>query len=298
MDIIRIVLELLYWNFGGKMGKKITITGAGGYIGRDVVNAFLNKNIPVTAVDINTNFIDNRASIVECNIFEDKGDIYKKINEPEICLHLAWQDGFNHNAQSHIMNIPKHYTFINNMIENGLKQIVVLGTMHEVGYWEGAIDENTPTNPISFYGIGKNTVRQIVQEISKKKGVIFQWLRAFYILGDDLQNRSIFTRILEMEKEGKPTFPFTTGENKYDFIDIDILANQIVASVMQTEVTGIINCCTGNPISLKEKVEQFIFEKNLKIKPEYGVYPSRPYDSPAIWGDPTKITQILKNYNP
>lgn len=30
-----------------------------------------------------------------------------------------------------------------------------MGSMHEVGYWEGAIDENTPTHPSSYYGIAK-----------------------------------------------------------------------------------------------------------------------------------------------
>ena len=49
---------------------------------------------------------------------------------------------------------------------------------------------------------------------------------------------------------------------------------------MQREVTGIINCCTGQPISLAERVEQFIQEHGLKIKLEYGAFPDRPYDSP------------------
>ena len=46
---------------------------------------------------------------------------------------------------------------------------------------------------------------------------------------------------------------------------------------------------------LKDKVEQFIKEKNLDIAPEYGVYPSRRYDSPAIWGDATLINKIMKS---
>ena len=31
-----------------------------------------------------------------------------------------------------------------------------MGSMHEIGYWEGAIDENTPCNPMSMYGIAKD----------------------------------------------------------------------------------------------------------------------------------------------
>ena len=68
----------------------------------------------------------------------------------------------------------------------------------------------------------------------------------------------------------------------------------ISATVMQNEVNGIINVCKGEPISLAERVEQFIKENNLDIKLEYGAFPDRPYDSPCVYGDATKIKAILK----
>lgn len=73
------------------------------------------------------------------------------------------------------------------------------------------------------------------------------------------------------------------------------LAQQIAIAISQTEVTGIINCCSGNPVTLAEQVENFIKEYQLDIKLEYGVFPDRPYDSPIIYGDATKIQTILKN---
>ena len=112
--------------------------------------------------------------------------------EPEVCIHLAWRNGFVHNADSHILDLPKHYTFVKNMLDGGCRHMVVMGSMHEVGYWEGAIDEYTPTNPKSLYGIAKNSLRQICLElVNGKKDVCMQWIRGFYILGDDLKNNSI-----------------------------------------------------------------------------------------------------------
>lgn len=103
---------------------------------------------------------------------------------------------------------------------------------------------------------------------------------------------SIFCKLLNAAEEGKKTFPFTTGKNKYDFINVDELAHLISAAVMQNEVTGIINVCKSEPISLAERVEQFIVEHNLDIKLEYGAFPDRPSDSPCEYGDATKINQI------
>jgi len=190
--------------------------------------------------------------------------------------------------------IPKK--FLKKIYEFGIRNINVIGTMHEIGYWEGEVDNDTTTNPISFYGIAKNSLRQSLKILEDSdKELFIKWLRVFYIQGDDRNNNSIFSKILQKEEEGAKTFPFTTGKNKYDFINISILAEMISKASLQTEVTGIINCCSGKPVSLNEKVESFLKENNLKIKLEYGVFPDRSYDSPAIWGNNSIISKIMNN---
>lgn len=62
---------------------------------------------------------------------------------------------------------------------------------------------------------------------------------------------------------------------------------------MQDKVNGIINCCSGKPVTLAEQVETFIKEHGFDIKLEYGAFPDRPYDSPVIYGDDKKIKAIL-----
>lgn len=274
----------------------ILVTGANGYIGNHVVKTLLDKGNEVIAIDFKSDNIDNRAKVHSYNIFENKEALINDLKDVDTVLHLAWQDGFVHNSENHIKNLPAHYEFIKTCIDNGIKHIAVMGTMHEVGYHEGKIDENTPTNPLSMYGIAKNSLRQCCQALkTNNPDVCFQWIRAFYILGDDEKNNSIFAKILKAEKEGKTEFPFTSGENQYDFMDITELSEQITQVVMQTTVNGIINCCTGIPVRLKDKVEEFLKQKNLKIKLAYGKYPDRAYDSPIIYGDNTKIKQIQNN---
>ena len=64
---------------------------------------------------------------------------------------------------------------------------------------------------------------------------------------------------------------------------------------MQNQINGVINVCTGKPVSLADKVESYIKEHHFNIKLKYGAYPDRPYDSPGEWGDPTLINQIMEN---
>lgn len=273
--------------------KTILVTGANGYIGRHVVKALLKRNYQVKAVDLVTDGIDPEAQILQVPIFDGASDIYQKLGEPDIVIHLAWRNGFVHNADSHILDIPDHYTFIKNLFEGGLKQIAIMGTMHEIGYWEGAIDEHTPANPTSLYGMSKNILRQIALQTAKEHGGICQWLRAYYIIGDDLKNHSVFTKISQMAEEGKATFPFTSGKNQYDFLEVDELAEQIAAAATQDQIAGIINCCSGKPVSLADKVQEFITRHGYQIRPDFGAYPDREYDSPGVWGDDSKIRKIM-----
>lgn len=271
---------------------KILVTGANGYIGQGVVKALLDSGNEVIATDIRDTYIDKRANIMLADIFT-MDNPFEYFGQPEVVIHLAWRNGFVHNDMSHIEDLPKHYVFLKNLLEAGLKHLCVMGSMHEIGFFEGSINENTPTNPLSLYGISKDALRRSVELIAKQKEVIFQWIRGYYIVGNSEQGCSIFSKITEAEKSGKEFFPFTTGQNQWDFIDYDCFCNQIKAIALQEKYTGIINACSGRPEKLADRVERFIKENHYKIKLNYGTFPDRPYDSKAVWGDDTIIQKIM-----
>lgn len=273
---------------------KILVTGANGYLGKKVIRCLCDLGNTVIATDLNNDGIDARAKFIEANIFDNLDNFYELFEKPEVCLHLAWRDGFVHNSDKHMLDLSFHYRFITSLIKSGLKQVACMGTMHEVGYFEGCINENTPCNPMSLYGVSKNSLRKSVEIYCKEHGCIFQWLRAFYIFGDDSVGNSIFCKLRKAESEGKTKFPFTSGKNMYDFIHIDQIAKQISKSVSQKEINGIINVCSGKPVSLADQVEWYIKHYELKIKLEYGAFPERPYDSPCIYGDNSKISKIMR----
>ncbi|NLE03825.1 MAG: NAD-dependent epimerase/dehydratase family protein, partial [Crenarchaeota archaeon] len=145
----------------------------------------------------------------------------------------------------------------------------------------------------SLYGISKNALRNCTELLAKQNNAIFQWIRAYYIVGNSQFGSSIFSKITKAEQEGKEKFPFTTGINQWDFIDYDELCKQISAIVEQNEVNGIINDCSGRPEKLADRVERFIKENGYSIQLDYGKFPDRPYDSKAVWGDDTKIREIM-----
>ena len=275
--------------------KTILVTGAAGYIGRHVVKNALDRGYRVIASDFSFKGLDDRVEFCDVPIFSGDRDIYRQMGSPDVCIHLAWKDGFRHNSSAHMRDLSSHVVFLNHLVEGGLKALSVMGTMHEVGYWEGPINESTPCKPQSQYGIAKNALRQSLMLSMADSPCKLHWLRAYYITGDEAHGSSIFAKLAQAEEEGKKTFPFTSGKNLYDFIDVEELANMIVAASVQTEINGIINVCTGQPQSLADRVEQFLREKQYKIRLDYGAFPDRPYDSPGVWGDPAQINAILQD---
>ena len=272
----------------------VVVTGAAGYIGRHVVTALLERGFAVRAVvrPGRGGGVDARATLVEADLFASETDLDAVLGDStQALIHLAWQDGFKHNARSHMHNVSRHFDFVTGA-SSRIPRVAVLGTLHEVGYWEGAITAETPTNPRSQYGIAKDALRRSLL-LEPVDGQELVWLRCYYIVGDDRQSNSIFTRLLEAVDAGQTTLPFTSGVNKYDFIDVDELAAQIAVAATTPGIVGVLNCSSGDPVSLAEKVESFIRDEQLPISLAYGAFPDRAYDSPAVWGDSTEIKRIM-----
>ena len=273
---------------------KILVTGANGFLGHGITELLSKTDNDIIASC-------RKSFDYECkNITIKAGDIFSVDNpyayyeHPDIVVHCAWRDGFKHASENHINDLHKHYAFLKAMVNGGVKKLVVLGSMHEVGFHEGSVNDNLPCRPLSLYGIAKNALRQMTELLVKNTDTKLQWIRGFYIVDNTSKGSSIFSKIMQAAECGKTNFPFTMGVNQFDFIDYSDFCNQVAAVVLNNSEYGIINCCSGRPETLASRVERFIKDNNLNIKLEYGAFPDRPYDSLAIWGDNKRIKKILE----
>lgn len=67
---------------------KILVTGANGYLGQGIVKAILDNENEVIASDFRTDYIDDRAKKMACNLFEIDNQ-YDFIDYPEFCTQVV-----------------------------------------------------------------------------------------------------------------------------------------------------------------------------------------------------------------
>ena len=278
---------------------KVVVTGASGYIGRHVLS-YLSSRSEIDVLGIISPWSKVPPELEKYTLLKldlenivATGNVHKYISSADCLIHLAYRNGFNHYHESHFKDLSWHYSLIEQCVASGCNNINVMGTVHEVGYWEGMVDSDTPCNPITPYGIAKNALRQALFALRGKNLFSLKWLRGYYVYGNDENSSSIFGKILSLSRTQDASIDLTDGVNQFDFTYVEDLARMIAVASTQVEVDGIVNVCSGVPIPLKKAIVDYVSKNHLEIQLNFGKYPQRVGESHCVYGDNTLITQIL-----
>jgi nucleoside-diphosphate-sugar epimerase len=280
----------------------VLITGATGFIGNHVIETILKTggNILVTATYRSIDKAKkcswfDKVNYIECNLTE-KRSVEKLFKGIDVVIHLAWDGLPNYDELFHFeRNVPDNYFFIKSAVEAGIKKVVVTGTCFEYGMVDGALSENSITNPTNPYGLAKDTLRKYIQELQKKHSFQYNWLRLFYCYGEGQNEKSFYSQLRRSLEKQEESFNMSGGEQLRDFLPVEELANYIVAISLQEKFNGVVNCCSGKPISLRSLAEKIIQESGKSIRLNLGFYPYTSFEPMAFWGDNTLLSKIIAN---
>jgi dTDP-6-deoxy-L-talose 4-dehydrogenase (NAD+) len=85
------------------------------------------------------------------------------------------------------------------------------------------------------------------------------------------------------------------GDQIRDFLPVEKMIDNLYCIAMHEQFEGIVNCCSGNPISVRKIVEEYLTKIGALIKLNFGYYPYPDYEGFAFWGDSTKLKSIIQN---
>ena len=280
--------------------QKVLVTGATGFIGNYVVEELLQRNYTVITSSASeagarqkswfakTTYIP--LDLESLNTAENYFDFFGK---PDVLIHLTWEGLPNYKDSFHIeKNLPRHKVFLENIISNGLQNVNITGTCFEYGMQEGKLKEDMLSLPDNPYAIAKNNLRVYIENLKSRYFFTCKWIRLFYMFGKGQSAKSLLSQLQQALNNKEEIFNMSGGEQTRDFLPVEKVAKYIVDIAVQTGVTGIINCCSGIPVAIKQLVQEYLKENNQSIKLNLGYYPYPDYEPMHFWGDNDKLKTI------
>jgi nucleoside-diphosphate-sugar epimerase len=270
---------------------KVLVTGATGFVGRHVVAALLGRGHTVIAVARTQEKARalpwfGKVEFVECDVFSEPDRMLA--GNPEVMVHLAWPGLPNYKDMFHLeQNLPADLRLLGHAAAAGVKRLVVAGTCLEYGLQHGPLAPMTDTRPITPYGLAKDTLRKSLQMMQTRQPFALQWIRLFYMFGEGQNPGSLLAQLDRAIAEKQPVFNMSQGDQLRDYLPIEGVARCFADAVENPAVDGVINCCSGKPVSVRELVERRCAERGSSIRLNRGHYPYPDYEPLAFWGIPT-----------
>lgn len=277
---------------------KILLTGASGFIGRHVLKELCRTPHDIVATSLEPSIPlpsgSQRVRYIPVDLNDASIDFYRLFDSPDMMIHLAWEGLPNYSNLIHFeKTLFTSYSFIKSMISGGLEDLTAIGTCFEYGLQDGCLSEDLCTNPSNPYGLSKDCLRKFIEELRKKNCFTFKWVRLFYLYGEGQSKNSILEQLKTALDNNERVFNMSSGEQLRDYLPVETAAEYLVKISLQKEQTGIINCCSGIPISIRGLVESYLKENNRSISLNLGFHPYSPLEPRAFWGDTTKLTKAL-----
>jgi nucleoside-diphosphate-sugar epimerase len=281
--------------------KKILVTGATGFIGNYVIDALIKKGCSIIATSSNATkaakavwFKQVQYIPFDLQQFDKRVNYQEFFGNPDAVIHLAWEGLPNYKEAFHTEeNLPRHFAFIKNLIDNRQQHITITGTCFEYGMQEGALSEDMPAMPQNAYAIAKDSLRRQLEELQQQNSFHLKWVRLFYMYGAGQNSNSLLSQLDRALENGDAVFNMSGGEQVRDYLPVEKVAAYITLIALQNDVTGIVNCCSGIPVTVKSLVENYLKEKRQTITLNLGYYPYADYEPMRFWGDTEKLNRII-----
>jgi nucleoside-diphosphate-sugar epimerase len=267
---------------------RIAVTGGTGFIGRHVLAELTKRDIEVIAIvkpSTTKSLLHPVHKVVTLDLHDVPQDAFAKVGHPDALIHLAWDGLPNYRSLHHIEHeLPAQYRFLKNLVESGLSTLVATGTCLEYGMQSGPLSEDMETRPCVPYGFAKDTLRRQLEYLKQARSFALTWARLFYLYGEGQSETSLWAQLNRAVQRGDKVFNMSGGEQLRDYLPVTEAARQIVSHACAGGDTGVINICSGEPVSIRKLVEGWIKENGWSVTLNLGHYPYPDYEPMAFWG--------------
>jgi len=270
---------------------KALVTGAGGFVGVELVRHLESAGDEVVAVDRQTGGDVTDPEAMRTLLARHR---------PDAVYHLA--------AVSHIggswlaplevfrVNAEGALNVLRASLEAGVARVLLVGSADEYGAVaeeELPLTEDAPLRPLSPYGASKVAAEYLGLQAHLGEGLGVIRVRAFNHTGPTQPERfvvpALARRIAQAEAEGRKEVPVGSLEPVRDFTDVaDVVAAYRL--LVERGVPGeVYNVCSGTGRSVAEVADRLLAlaRHAMELVPDPRLL--RPVDIPRLVGDNTRL---------
>lgn len=283
---------------------KILVTGAAGFVGSHVADAYMEAGHDVVAIDDlsrgRKENINPKCCFYSCDIRDRKAieNIFSGEKPAVVNHHAAQMDvrrGVREPLYDAEVNILGGINLIEAAVTNGVKRFLYAGTAG-AGYGEPdrlPVPENYPVNPITPYGISKHTVEHYLFTFRFLYGLDYVVLRYGNVYGPGQSSQGeagVFAIFSEQMLAGVQPVIYGDGSKVRDYVYIsDVVAANLAA--LERGSNEIFNISTGVETT---DLEVFQLVRDLlgkQVEPEFVA--RRPGEIDRICLDISKAARLL-----
>ena len=275
---------------------KVAVSGATGFVGRHVVAALERAGVePMLWVRPSAPPSTSRHRVARIDVADPPAQPFEMLGRPDVLIHLAWGGLPNYPSLHHFeRELPAHYALLKRLVDEGLSTLVVAGTCFEYGMQSGPLAETLAAMPANPYAVAKDTLRRQLQELQRERPFALTWARLFYLYGEGQAETALWSQLRRAVESGAASFPMSGGEQLRDYLPVELAADHLVALALRRREHGIVNVCSGQPVSVRSLVEGWLAANAWTIGLDLGRYPYPAHEPMAFWGDAAKLKRCLQ----
>ena len=269
---------------------KILVTGATGFIGRNLVKLLLDKNSDIHCiVRVNSDItnVDSRAKIFKYDEHMDQLIAYFNNEKFDGVIHLASLFLATHTRDDVSTLVSSNIKFGTQILE-ACKESKVKWFINTGTFWQNY--ENEDYNPVNLYAATKEAFEVMAKYYTQTSDLIFTTIKLNDTFGPNDTRNKVFNLWNRVSKSGE-VLEMSAGEQIIDisYIDDVISAYEVLITHLNSDQKEdfknkefvVIN---NEKMSLKELSKVFEEATNTKLNIKWGVRPYRerevmiPYD--------------------